>query len=209
MLRKNQTQDGWWLQRITERALYKDGVYYAAIEYYYLKKLRRILNPKPHDVLFDVGCGMGRVLCVFACKNMTRCIGVEISEELCSWARSNARQMRGRRTTIEVICGDAASIDVSTGTIFVLYNPFGSKTLDSFLYNLRNSVRSNPRYVTVAYYRDVHRVLLEQEEWLQEADHFTTWNDVNVSIWRNVDVDIAAADNNKCRLPAKAAVGPL
>jgi precorrin-6B methylase 2 len=81
-----------------------------------------------HDVVMDIGCGMGRVLCVFARRRLKKCIGIEFSGELAGIAERNARALRGRRAPIEIRIGDAAEADYTEGTIFWIYNPFGERT---------------------------------------------------------------------------------
>jgi hypothetical protein len=87
---------------------------------------------------------MGRILCVFARKNIRRCIGIELFEDLCEISRANALRLRGRRASIEVICTDAAVADLSEGTIYYMYNPFGPATLHGVLENIMRSLLQAP-----------------------------------------------------------------
>jgi len=46
------------------------------------------------DAAVDIGCGMGRVLCMFARRPISKCIGVECDAELAAVARRNAATLR-------------------------------------------------------------------------------------------------------------------
>src|SRR5215472_13249531 len=80
---------------------------YQTPDYLYLRRVRDILQPTTEDVVFDIGCGMGRVLCVMAQRNVRKCVGIELQPQLCEIARKNAAQLRGRKAPIEIVCTDA------------------------------------------------------------------------------------------------------
>jgi SAM-dependent methyltransferase len=142
-------------------AKHEDNYGYDSPEYWYIRALARRLKLAREDVFYDMGCGMGRVLCLVARRQIRKCIGIELLEPLCQEARRNALRLRGRRTPIEIICADAATADLSEGTVYYLYNPFGNGTLGDFLTNLDTSVSRNPRKVRVVYYNSVHESILK------------------------------------------------
>jgi hypothetical protein len=47
-----------------------DGSGYESPDYANLRKIIAFVDPKPHDVVFDLGSGMGRVLCLFARRKL-------------------------------------------------------------------------------------------------------------------------------------------
>ena len=106
-----------------------DGLWYAPPDYRYLRRIMRILRPGPEDVFYDIGSGMGRVLCVAAQWRISRVVGIELDRPRCNIARRNADRMRGRHAPIDVRCEDASTADLSDGTIYYLYNPFGPETV--------------------------------------------------------------------------------
>lgn len=168
----------------TDRALHQDNVYYEPMNYLYIRRLLRRLELREEDVLFDIGCGKGRIVCVAARRRLKRVVGVELFEELCDAARANAARLRGRNAPVEIRCGDAATMDYSEGTVFVLYNPFGPATMSAVLDRLRESFSRSARRIRIGYYMPVCEHLLTRESWLERYDGFKTLS-ASASFWRS------------------------
>lgn len=185
-----------WLTRTVERRLqimtecaperYPDGglpthfgdaVGYIPLDYAIIWWCMRPLRLGPEDVFFDIGCGMGRVLCACARRQLKRCIGIEHSPELARIAVDNARTLRGRRTPTEIRIGDAVDADYSNGTVFWLFNPFGPQTLRCVIERIRQSVNEAPRPIRVVYVYPKHDDVLGSSRWLRCTDVRTvpTW----------------------------------
>jgi SAM-dependent methyltransferase len=146
-----------------------------------------VLSPK--DVFFDIGCGMGRVTCLFAREAVARCVGIEHSGPLADAARLNAARLRGRRAEIEIRTGDAGAADYSGGTIFWLYNPFDDDTMRRTLARLQESLEATPRRIQIIYVNPRGGRVFYENDWLQyqrtiEAPYSLTGN-VKVSFWGN------------------------
>jgi predicted RNA methylase len=109
------------------------------------------LHLTPTDVVFDIGCGMGRVTCLFAREPVARCIGIESVPGLAEIARRNAKHVRGRRAEMEIREGDAGTADYARGTIYWLYNPFGEDTMRRTLSRIRLAVEAAPRPIQIVY----------------------------------------------------------
>ena len=140
-------------------------------------------RPGPDDVFYDIGCGMGRVLCVAARWRIKRVVGIELDQPLCDIARRNADRMRGRHAPIDVRCEDASTADLSDGTIYYLYNPFGPETMRDVLGRIRRSLADRPRRVRVVYHNSVHEDLVRSCEWLELTDVFKTLRGQRVTFW--------------------------
>jgi precorrin-6B methylase 2 len=166
-------------------AKHEDNYGYDSPEYWYIRLMVRRLKLTREDVFYDMGCGMGRVLCIMARRQIRKCVGIELLEPLCQDARSNALRLRGRKTPIEVICADAATADLSEGTVYYLYNPFGKDTLRDFLANLETSVSRTPRKVMVVYYNSLHESILKASGWLKKYDEFNTFSGQHVTFWES------------------------
>jgi len=119
------------------------------------------------DVFYDVGCGAGRVLCLVAQRRIRKCVGVELSEAFCTLARDNAQHLRGRRTPIEIVAGDATLVDYSDGTVFFFYNPFGPQPLQVVLRRIREGFLQKPRRILFIYLNPSAHHVFESQEWLQ------------------------------------------
>ncbi len=165
-----------------------DTVGYAPTDYLLLRKFMAPVRHTPEDVVVDIGCGMGRLLCLYARKDVRKCLGIECDERLASAARDNAARLRGRRAPLEIRTQDATLADYSEGTIFWFFNPFGPQTLRVVLERIRKTVDARPRRIQVIY---VHTVLEEEFErsgWLRrtrrvESPFFLTQG---ASYWNNV-----------------------
>jgi len=175
----------WWLGEPSERARHDDNVRYETADYWNIRKVARILKPGPEDVFYDIGSGMGRMLCVMARRPIRKCIGIELFEPLCEIARRNVASLRGRKAPVEIRCADAATADLSDGTIYYMFNPFGEETLRDALENIRTSLSRKSRTVTLVYYNAVHETLLNDIGWLEKIGQFNAFGGHVVSLWRS------------------------
>lgn len=92
-------------------------------------------SPGEHDVLVDLGSGLGHVVLLAAICTAARCIGIEREAAYVDSARRSARTLRVRNATF-VQC-DARTADLSTGTLFYFYTPFLGDVLRTVLDALR------------------------------------------------------------------------
>jgi SAM-dependent methyltransferase len=160
---------------------------YEPTDYLLLKKCIRRLNLLPCDVVFDVGCGMGRVLCFVARMNVAKCIGIELSPELASVAVKNAQRLRGKRCPIEVRVADAATADYSEGTVFWLFNPFGPSVIEAMLQQIKSSLARSPREIRIAYLAPFHNEVMKKQNWLACFGCESVWyKNTEVTYWRSV-----------------------
>ena len=114
---------------------------------------------------------------------ISRVVGIELDRPLCQIARQNADRMRGRHAPIDVRCEDASSADLSDGTIYYLYNPFGPETMRDVLGRIRRALADRPRRVRVVYHNSVHEDLMRSCEWLELTDVFKTLRGQRVTFW--------------------------
>jgi SAM-dependent methyltransferase len=102
----------------------------------------------------DIGSGKGRALLLAAEYGFRRIIGIELIPELDGIARENVRafRQRGGNADIELVCGDATTFRLPAEPLVVfLFNPLPEPALRTFLQNLENSLRQNPRPLLVVY----------------------------------------------------------
>lgn len=118
-------------------------------------------------------------------KNVRKCVGIELIESLCLVAKNNAVRLRKRKAEIGFICDDATKVDLSDGTIFYLFNPFGAETMKEVLVNIYYTLVKNPREIRIVYYNAVHEEILQSFEWLDKYYEFITFSGLSVSFWRN------------------------
>lgn len=182
------TPDGtrhWWQGQLSSKAAHDDNYTYACPDYWYVRKIVKLVRPGPSDVVYDVGCGMGRIVCDVARSHVKKCVGVELFEPLCEIARKNAGRLRGRKSPIEIICNDAAKADLSDGTVYFMFNPFGPDTMRDVIENIHRSLSPNPRAITICYYNALYDAVLADGDWLERYHQFHTAGGLKVSFWKN------------------------
>ncbi|MDD5119702.1 MAG: class I SAM-dependent methyltransferase [Candidatus Omnitrophica bacterium] len=139
---------------------------YQSAFYGRLEKIIKYLKPSSEDVFVDLGCGKGRVVFFVALKRFKKVIGVELDQGLYAIAQENLRRLRIQRSPIELFNIDAANFEAKDATIFFMFNPFGAKTLENVLNNIKKSLAENPRKIRIVYYCPYHRSLLDKQDWL-------------------------------------------
>ena len=74
----------------------------------------------PDDVVYDLGCGDGRIVIAAATRFGARGVCVEYDPEVAQRAIDNVRNS-GVEDLVEVIVGDAMKVDVSPASVVTLY----------------------------------------------------------------------------------------
>ena len=170
--------------------VHRDSNWYEPINYILLSRCLKALDPRPDDVVFDIGCGLGRVLCVLGRRRLKKVVGIDISEEFTSLARRNVDAVRGRCSPVEVLTADAALADYSEGTAFYIYNSFGPATLAAVLERIRAGAAANPRRVRILYVNPMHNHVLEAAHWLRRLpDVRSPWYEMRATLWEYCPTD--------------------
>jgi hypothetical protein len=153
------------------KALHADAVFYQPVPYQVLPYIRSVL--RPNDIFFDLGSGMGRMVLYVAgsCK-LRKVVGVEYSSELVRVAKANLTKVEKETrllTPLALIEDDVAEVDLSEGTVYCLFNPFGEETLRKVLENIRLSLQTNPRHIKILYINAVCAKVLDDMVWLEPS----------------------------------------
>jgi len=80
----------------------------------------QLAQVKPGDLLYDLGCGDGRIVIAAAQKYGAQAIGFEIDTALVKEARAKARQA-GLTGRVAIQQADIFSVDLSPATVVTLY----------------------------------------------------------------------------------------
>ena len=100
---------------------YLPYVPYIASPLIVVRKMLEIARAGQEDVVYDLGCGDGRIL-ITAVKefNVRKAVGIEINEEKVKKAIENIKKsgVEGRAT---VIRGDFFEVDISEATVVTLF----------------------------------------------------------------------------------------
>jgi SAM-dependent methyltransferase len=112
----------------------------------------RHLSPTANDTFFDIGCGVGRVLCTAGRFGFKRAIGIDIDPRMTQMAERNAARLRGRRCPIEIVTADVTTFAIPDDvTMVFLYNPFQGETFAATMRQLIQSADRAPRTIRIAY----------------------------------------------------------
>ena len=85
-----------------------------------VERMLKLAGVGPQDVVYDLGCGDGRIVIAAAQKFGARGVGIDIDPALITRAQINAEQAGvGGRVTFRV--QDAMTVDVSEATVVTLY----------------------------------------------------------------------------------------
>lgn len=79
-----------------------------------------LAEPKPDDLLYDLGCGDGRIVVRAAEKYGCRAVGFDIDPERVEEARENARR-RGVEDRVTIVEQDVLKLDLSAADVVTLY----------------------------------------------------------------------------------------
>lgn len=84
------------------------------------ERMLEIAKVSPKDVVYDLGCGDGRIVILAAQKFGARGVGVEVDPELVWEARRNAEK-EGVTDRVVILHQDALQTDLSASTVVVLF----------------------------------------------------------------------------------------
>lgn len=91
----------------------------------YLTPVAKALNLTLDDVVYDIGSGLGKAGLFFgAFTPAKRVVGLEIEPAYAAYADARARELG--LSHVSFVNRDALEADISDGTAFYFYNPFGS-----------------------------------------------------------------------------------
>ncbi len=150
-------------------------------------RIIRLVKPKPDDVVFVLGCGKGRALCHFARCHVSRVVGIEISKFLSEVSKSNAQSLRRPHAPIEILNMDAATADLSEGTIFFMFNPFGPETLRDVIENIERARIALWKPLVIIYMNATYAHVFSGFPWLRVFFDYSRLNSQRVLIYRTVN----------------------
>jgi SAM-dependent methyltransferase len=169
--------------------LHPDSQGYETVSYPAIWAILDSLKLQPDDTVLDLGCGKGRVICCAARLNVQRVIGVEINPRHVRTAQENSRRLRGRKAKIDIFEGLAQEADISEGTAYFLFNPFGSSTLREVVARIEACAVRRSRPTRIAYVVPKWGDVLDGAGWLER---YESWEprpeielDYPVHFWRS------------------------
>jgi predicted RNA methylase len=144
-----------------------DARHYGCLAYDTYFRIFDRLQLNANDVVVDLGCGKGRVVCVAATYPVKEVVGVEIDPDLHKLGEVNGSIMRGRRAPLRFVCQSATEFNYDSATTVVLISPFGEQTMDKTLDRIEQSLEANPREFKIAYGNPVLSPMLASRKLLK------------------------------------------
>lgn len=124
---------------------------YATLDYARLGRILDTLRPSADDAFLDLGCGMGRMVCLCARRQLRRVEGVEINEALAARADRNAAHAHGLRSPVKIFCSDATQHPLEDQSLIYMFNPFGPTIMRTVIDNVVRDLLDRGRSVRIAY----------------------------------------------------------
>jgi hypothetical protein len=117
---------------------------------------------KEHDLLVDLGSGLGHVPLLVAVCTAARSIGVELEPVYIDCARRSAEALNLKN--VSFIERDARAAELTEGTVFYMYTPFTGSMLRAVLNSLRRE--GERRYIRICTFGPCTATVAD-EEWLE------------------------------------------
>jgi SAM-dependent methyltransferase len=95
-------------------------VVYVGTAYDLVSRMLQMANIKKGDVVYDLGCGDGRMLILAAQKYGCRGVGYDIDPERVKAARENVTRNQVEKL-VEIVQADIFTLDLSGATVFPIY----------------------------------------------------------------------------------------
>jgi SAM-dependent methyltransferase len=85
-----------------------------------VERMLELAKVGPRDVVYDLGCGDGRIVITAAQKFGARGVGIDIDANLINQAEANAKAA-GVERRVKFLVQDAMTVDVSDASVVTLY----------------------------------------------------------------------------------------
>ncbi len=95
-------------------------VVYVGTPYDVVSRMLELANPKKEDLIYDLGCGDGRMLILAAQKYGCQGIGYDIDPERVSTSRENVKKNQVEHL-VKIIEADIFTLDLSAANVISLY----------------------------------------------------------------------------------------
>ncbi len=98
----------------------KPDVWFVPTPHDVVQKMLELAGVKPPDVVYDLGCGDGRIVIAAARKYGCKAVGIELDPKLAEQSRAGAREARVEHL-VRIEQKDLFSVDLSDADVVTLY----------------------------------------------------------------------------------------
>ncbi len=114
-----------------------------------IKKMLELAEVGPQDIVYDLGCGDGRIVIAAAKMHGARGVGIDIDPQRISEAKENAHQA-GVGSRVQFLLEDVKQANVGSATVVTLYLP--TPIYPKLKSLLQNRLRPGARVVTCTFF---------------------------------------------------------
>jgi SAM-dependent methyltransferase len=111
---------GLWVSACAQPRPKKPDVEYVPTPHHVVAEMLRLVEMKPTDVVYDLGCGDGRVVITAAKQYRARGVGVDVDPKRIRESRANARKA-GVVDRVKFLQQDLFDTDIREATVVTLY----------------------------------------------------------------------------------------
>lgn len=130
--------------------------------YLFFKSIKKAKIKPENSHVIDIGCGSGKILAAAISKGFRKVSGIDLDKEGLKNATIACTEInkRYRKTEFEIINADAARFVIpdSVNVIF-MFNPFGERTMQEVIKNIKRSFELSPRRICIIYQNPVFEKL--------------------------------------------------
>ena len=150
------------------QSLYRDAHENQETSFFLIQRAFSHIPLLPKDIyLLDIGCGSGKAMIVGMKWGFKRVAGVDLDTVSLERAKINCRQMlkHGSKTRYNLSKMDATLYSIPQGTnLIYLFNPFGVKTMEHVIANIRAYAQSTAHPVYVIYMNPRFQDLFKEDD---------------------------------------------
>jgi SAM-dependent methyltransferase len=111
-------------------------------------RMLEMASLKPGEVLYDLGCGDGRILIAAASRYKVKGVGIEISQSLAETASERVKKA-GLQGHVKIIHADFMKTDLSAANVVTLY--LATTANDTLRPNLERYLKPSTRVISYDY----------------------------------------------------------
>ncbi len=121
---------------------------YVASPQLIVDRMLEMADPKPGELVYDLGSGDGRILITAVQRYHAKAVGVEISDQLVQSTNDRIQKL-GLRNDARVIHGDFLQVDLSPADVVTMY--LATDTNEMLRPNLEKQLKKGARVVSHDY----------------------------------------------------------
>ena len=140
------------------KSINKDNIHYEPLFYSDLFTVFKKISINSGDTIIDLGCGTGRMALMFAMfYKPNRIIGIDFIKELIDAANKNRDKVRRKlNCNVDFYVSDVTKFQFDKITMFLMFNPFGTKTFEEVIDKIKKSTIRYPRKIKIIYWNYIH-----------------------------------------------------